>query len=92
LKSVNFIQAFGGNSLWLITNILLSRASLKFINEYCQGLGLGNDPLIFQTEADIKLDDQSKKIVFWGKANILQRLHCGGFLVGCYFISLNVTL
>jgi hypothetical protein len=27
-----------------------------------------------------------------GKANILRRLHCGGFSVRCNFISLNLTL
>ncbi len=43
-----------GTTVASITDVVRSRASLKFIDEYCQGLGLGNDPLIFQTEVDHK--------------------------------------
>ncbi len=71
-----------------ITNVVLSRASLKFLDDYCKELGLGNDTVIFQTEADHK----AKKILLWGKANILLRLHCGGFSVRCNFISSYLTL
>ncbi len=48
-----------GKTVASITDVVLSRASLKFIDELCQGLGLGNDPLIFQTEADHKAKKNS---------------------------------
>jgi hypothetical protein len=31
-----------------ITDVVLSRASLKFLDDYCTELGLGNDPVIFR--------------------------------------------
>ncbi len=42
-----------------ITDVVLSRASLKFLDEYCTELGLGNEPVIFQTEADHKANKTS---------------------------------
>ncbi len=42
-----------------ITNVVLSRASLKFLDEYCMELGLGNGPVIFQTEAGHKAKKNS---------------------------------
>jgi hypothetical protein len=41
-----------GKTVASITDVALSRASLKFLDEYCTELGLGNDPVIFQTEAE----------------------------------------
>ena len=57
-----------------ITNVFFFRASLLFLDELCTELGLGNEPVIAQTEADVK----AKKILFWEKANILRRLDYGG--------------
>jgi hypothetical protein len=48
-----------GSTVASITDIVLSRASLKFLDEYCTELGLGNDPVIFQTEADHKAKKNS---------------------------------
>jgi hypothetical protein len=45
------LQALG-STVTSITNVVLSRASLKFLDYYCTELGLGNDPVIFQTVAD----------------------------------------
>ncbi len=42
-----------------ITNVVLSRASLMFLDKYCTEVGLGNDPVIFQTEADHKAKKNS---------------------------------
>ncbi len=46
-----------------ITDVVLSRASLKFLDDYCTELGLGNDPVIFQTDAD----HQAKKNSILGR-------------------------
>ncbi len=51
-----------GTAVASIRNVVLSRASLKFIDEYYKGPGLGNDPLIFRTEADHKA---KKNYVLW---------------------------
>jgi hypothetical protein len=48
-----------GSTVASITNVVLSRASLKFLDEYCMELGLGNEPIIFQTEADHKAKKNS---------------------------------
>ncbi len=48
-----------GSTVASITNVVLSRASLKFLDEYCTELGLGNEPVIFQTEADRKAKKNS---------------------------------
>jgi hypothetical protein len=48
-----------GKTVASITDVVLSRASLKFLDEYCTELGLGNDPIIFQTEADHKAKKNS---------------------------------
>ncbi len=42
-----------------ITDVILFRASLKFLDKYCTELGLGNEPVIFQTEADHKAKKNS---------------------------------
>ena len=34
-----------------ITYVVLSRACLPFLDEICTELGLGNEPVIFETEA-----------------------------------------
>jgi hypothetical protein len=44
-------------------DVVLSRASLKFLDDYCKELGVGNEPVIFQTEAD----HQAKKTSILGK-------------------------
>jgi hypothetical protein len=48
-----------GSTVASITDVVLSRASLKFLDEYCTELGLGNEPVIFQTEADHKAKKNS---------------------------------
>ncbi len=48
-----------GKTVASITDVILFRASLKFLEEYCTELGLGNDPVIFQTEADHKAKKNS---------------------------------
>ena len=37
-----------------ITNVVFFRASFPFLDEFCTELGLGNEPVIVQTEADVK--------------------------------------
>ncbi len=48
-----------GSTVASITNVVLSRASLKFLDDYCTELGLGNDSVIFQTDADHKAKKNS---------------------------------
>ncbi len=48
-----------GSTVASITDVVLSRASLKFLDDYCTDLGLGNDPVIFQTDADHKAEKNS---------------------------------
>ncbi len=48
-----------GSTVASITDVVLSRASLKFLDDYCTELGLGNDPVIFQTDADHKAKKSS---------------------------------
>ncbi len=52
-----------GSTVASITDVVLSRTSLKFLDEYCTELGLGNEHAIFQTEADHK----AKKTSILGK-------------------------
>ena len=52
-----------GTTVASITDVVISRASLKFVDDYCKELGLGNEPVIFQTEAD----HQAKKNSILGK-------------------------
>ena len=52
-----------GKTVASITDVVLSRASLKFLDEYCTELGLGNEPVIFQTVAHHK----AKKTSILGK-------------------------
>jgi hypothetical protein len=52
-----------GKTVASITKVVLSTASLKFLDDYCTKLGLGKNPVIFQTEADQK----AKKNFILGK-------------------------
>ncbi len=52
-----------GTTVASITYIVLSRASLLFLYKWCTELGLSNEPVIFQTEADV----QAKKNSVLGK-------------------------
>jgi hypothetical protein len=56
------LQALG-STVVSITDVVLSRANLKFLDEYCTELGLGNEPVIFQTVAHHK----AKKTSILGK-------------------------
>ena len=42
-----------------ITYVVVFRARLPFLNEFCTELGLGNEPVIVQTEADVKAKKNS---------------------------------
>jgi len=46
------LQALG-SKVTSITDVVLSRASLKFLDDYCTELGLGNEPVIYQTEGPL---------------------------------------
>ena len=48
-----------GTTVASITNVVLSRARLQFLDELCKELGLSNEPVIFQTEADFKAKKNS---------------------------------
>ena len=65
IESRRQIEAFQalGRTVASITDVVLSRASLKFLDDYCTELGLGNDPVIFQTDAD----HQAKKNSILGR-------------------------
>ena len=43
-----------GTTVASITDVVISRASLLFLDKWCMELGLSNEPVIFQTEADVK--------------------------------------
>ena len=47
-----------GDTVTSITDVVLSRARLGFLDTFCTELGLGNEPIIFQTEADHKAKQQ----------------------------------
>jgi hypothetical protein len=61
-RQIVALQALG-RTVASITDVVLSRASLKFLDDYCTELGLGNDPVIFQTDAD----HQAKKKLYSGE-------------------------
>ena len=54
-----------GPTVTSITDVVLSRAHLVFLDAFCTELGLGNEPVIFQTEAD----HQAKKNSILGKGH-----------------------
>jgi hypothetical protein len=74
-----------GSTVASVTFVVLSRASLKFLDDYCTELGLGKDPVIFQTDVDHK----AKKNSILGRGQHPAEMHCGGFLVRCCCIYLN---
>ena len=43
-----------GMTVESITDVVLSRARLQFLDKWCTELGLSYEPVIFQTEADAK--------------------------------------
>ncbi len=43
-----------GATVETMTDVVLSRARLLFLEKWCLELGLSNEPVIFQTEADVK--------------------------------------
>ncbi len=43
-----------GTTVETMTDVVLSRARLAFLEKWCTELGLSNEPVIFQTEADVK--------------------------------------
>ena len=43
-----------GASVETMSDVVLSRARLPFLEKWCLELGLSNEPVIFQTEADAK--------------------------------------
>ncbi len=72
IESSRQIVAFKclGSTVASITDIVLSRASLKFLEVYCTELGLGNDPEFFETEADQIVTTKPRKTLFWGPWNL----------------------
>jgi hypothetical protein len=56
-----------GTTVASITDVVLSRASLKFLDDYCKEFGLGNEPVIFQTEADHQAKKNQAKNSILGK-------------------------
>jgi hypothetical protein len=52
-----------GTTVESITNVVLSRASLQCLDDSCKELGLSNEPVIFQSETDVK----AKKNLVLGK-------------------------
>ena len=48
-----------GTTVASITNVVFFRASFPFLDEFCTELGLGNEPVIFQIEADVKAKKNS---------------------------------
>ena len=48
-----------GTTVASITDVVLSRACLQFLDKWCTELGLSNEPVIFQTEADVKAKKNS---------------------------------
>ena len=43
-----------GATVETMSDVVLSRARLPFLEKWCSDLGLSNEPVIFQTEADAK--------------------------------------
>ncbi len=43
-----------GTTVETMTDVVLSRARLPFLEKWCTELGLSNEPVIFQTKADVK--------------------------------------
>ncbi len=43
-----------GTTVETLTDVVLSRAQLPFLEKWCTELGLSNEPVIFQTKADVK--------------------------------------
>jgi hypothetical protein len=48
-----------GKTVESLTDVVLSRARLQFLDEWCKQLGLSNEPVIFQTDADVKAKKNS---------------------------------
>ena len=43
-----------GATVETMSDVVLSRARLPFLEKWCTELGLSNEPVIFQTDADVK--------------------------------------
>ena len=52
-KTQNRLKCLGPTVI-SVTDIVFFRALLVFLDVFCTELRLGNEPVIFQTEADIK--------------------------------------
>ena len=72
-----------GTTVASITDVVLSRARLPFLDEFCTELGLGNEPVIYQTEADVK----AKKISVLGKGQHPAEVGLWWILGEMYFYS-----
>ena len=48
-----------GKTVESLTDVVLSRARLQFLDQWCKELILSNGPVIFQTEADVKAKKNS---------------------------------
>jgi hypothetical protein len=47
------MQALAGH-VTSVTDVVLSRSTLTFLDKFCKDLGVVNEPVIFQTEEDFK--------------------------------------
>ena len=47
------VQALAGH-VTSVTDVVLSRSTLTFLDKFCKDLGVVNEPVIFQTEDDFK--------------------------------------
>ncbi len=76
-----------GTTVASITNVVLSRARLQFLDELCKELGLSNEPVIFQTEADVKAKKNSALGKGQHSAEVALRWILGEILF--YFLKLT---
>ncbi len=58
LQQIVALKALG-TTVVSITDVVLSRAHLQFLDKLCTELGLSNEPVIFQTEEDVKAKKNS---------------------------------
>ncbi len=58
-RQIVALKSLGTTVASMITNVVLSRACLQFVDELCKKLGLSDEPVIFQTEADVKAKKNS---------------------------------
>ena len=58
-KAADHIANIIATTVASITKVVFSRVCLQFLDKWCMELGLSNEPVIFQTEADVKAKKNS---------------------------------